>query len=89
MGSKPVTEAEMFLLRLLLTSNTAASQSGHPSDYNPYLRFASNPYIFEFGEAVIRSTAADFPAVELYDSTNQVVGNGCATRFDGEFLELL
>lgn len=74
---------------VLVTSKTGASQGERPTDDNPYLRFAKNSHISKFLEAVMDSTAADFCAVQLYDSKNHLLKIVAEHGFDSEFLDNL
>jgi DNA-binding NarL/FixJ family response regulator len=75
---KAVLEGKRFISAslacdALVTLERGTSPGRGPTDDNPYLRFADSPHISEFIEAVIKSTAADFATVQLYDSTNSVL----------------
>jgi len=70
----------------LVSSHSAASESGDRVEDNPYLRFAGNALISEFLASVIDATAADFGNVQLLDSTNSVLRIVAQHGFQSEFL---
>jgi DNA-binding NarL/FixJ family response regulator len=88
---KAVLEGERFIsaavaAHALGNLETGAPQGGHRTHDNSYLRFADSPYISEFLEAVMKSTAADFAAVQLYDSANGALRIVAQHGFESELL---
>ena len=72
---------------VFVTSNPGASHGARPTDPNPYLRLAGSASISEFLASVMAATAADFGALQLYDSRNQVLRIVAQHGFENEFLE--
>ena len=70
-----------------VTSNRGISRGGRPTDPNPYLRLVGSESIPEFLASVMAATAADFGAIQLYDSANHVLKIVAQHGFETDFLD--
>ena len=68
-----------------VTPNTRTPQGRHPTDHNPYLRFAGSASISEFLASII-VPAADFVTLQLFDSANGILRIVAQQGFQSEFL---
>lgn len=88
---KAVLEGKRFVSRSVTgqvpaTSNTRTPLGRHPTDHNPYLRFAGSASVSEFLASIIAVPAADFVTLQLFDSTNGILRIVAQQGFQSEFL---
>ena len=86
-----VLESKRFVSRSVTgqvpaTANTRTPQGRHPTDHNPYLRFAGSASISEFLASIIAVPAADFVTLQLFDSANGILRIVAQQGFQSEFL---